>query len=413
MRLPDGWKQAEMVSLLEHPPQYGVNCASVSYVEGVTSRLIRITDINGSGELIDQPRVGVPVDETADRLVSQGDLLLARSGATVGKSVLIGRLDYPAAFAGYLIRFRIDKEKADRGFIKQFLGSGRYWQWVRKTLRAGAQPNINSEEYCSLVIPLPAPGEQRALRELLETWDGSGVLCDRLIQATEQRKRGLMLQLLTGKTRFEEFVKSGKKVKTRYGDFPDDWSQVHMGDIADAAGKKNHGRGKLPVLSCTKYRGLVNSLEYFGKRIFSDDTSTYRIVQRGDFAYATNHIEEGSIGYQNLHDAALISPMYTVFRTRAGVDHEFFFKLIKTELYRHIFEVNTSGSIARRGALRWDEFALIKVFLPTEPEQKRIAAVLNTCDREIELLQKELDALKEQKRGLMQKLLTGEIRVKV
>jgi type I restriction enzyme S subunit len=105
--------------------------------------------------------------------------------------------------------------------------------------------------------------------------------------------------------------------------------------------------------------------------------------------------------------------MYTVFRTRPGVDHEFFFKLIKTELYRHIFEVNTSGSIARRGALRWDEFALIKVFLPSEAEQKQIAAVLNTCEREIALAQKQINALKEQKYGLMQKLLTGESRVKI
>ncbi|MCX6883794.1 MAG: restriction endonuclease subunit S, partial [Verrucomicrobia bacterium] len=224
---------------------------------------------------------------------------------------------------------------------------------------------------------------------------------------------GLMQQLLTGRTRFKEFVGGRRKVETRYGAFPEEWAQVRIGDIAEEVGKKNARGRDLPVLSCTKHRGLVNSLEYFGKRIFSEDTSTYRIVERGDFAYATNHIEEGSIGYQNLHDAALISPMYTVFRTRPGVEHEFFWKLIKTELYRHIFEVNTSGSIDRRGALRWDEFSLIKVFLPTVPEQKRIAAVLNVCDREIELLQKQLAVLKEQKRGLMQKLLTGEIRVKV
>jgi type I restriction enzyme S subunit len=185
-----------------------------------------------------------------------------------------------------------------------------------------------------------------------------------------------------------------------------------MGDIAEEIGAKNDGGHHLPVLSCTKHRGLVNSLEYFGKRVFSEDTSNYKVVRRGDFAYATNHIEEGSIGYQNQHDAALISPMYTVFRTQAGVDHTFFFKLIKTELYRHIFEVNTSGSIARRGGLRWNEFALIKVFLPSLPEQKRTATVLSACDREIELLEKELDLLKEQKRGLMQKLLTGEVRVK-
>lgn len=273
--------------------------------------------------------------------------------------------------------------------------------------------SINATQLKHFPVVLPPLAEQREIVIVIGTWDRAIQCAEKFLAAKQELKKGLMQQLLTGKTRFKEFVKSGKKVKTRYGDFPEDWSQVHMGDIADEAGKKNYGGKELPVLSCTKYRGLVNSLEYFGKRIFSEDTSTYRIVERGDFAYATNHIEEGSIGYQNLHDAALISPMYTVFRTRAGVDHEFFWKLIKTELYRHIFEVNTSGSIARRGALRWDEFALIKVFLPGVPEQQRIAAVLNTCDREIELLQKQLEALKEQKRGLMQKLLTGEIRVKV
>jgi type I restriction enzyme S subunit len=274
-------------------------------------------------------------------------------------------------------------------------------------------PQINNKHITPYAIALPPLAEQKKIATILG-------LCDQAVEKQEQRlawqhqfKQGLLQKMLMGKTRFKEFVQSGKKVKTRYGDFPADWSEVHMGDVADEAGKKNYGGKELPVLSCTKYRGLVNSLEYFGKRIFSENTSTYRIVQRGDFAYATNHVEEGSIGYQNLHDAALISPMYTVFRTRAGVDHEFFWKLIKTELYRHIFEVNTSGSIARRGALRWDEFALIKVFLPGEPEQKRIAAVLNTCDREIELLERQLEALKEQKRGLMQKLLTGEVRVKV
>jgi type I restriction enzyme S subunit len=264
-----------------------------------------------------------------------------------------------------------------------------------------------------LEIAFPSICEQRVIAEILLCWDGSIQKQDALVAAKEQFKRGLMQQLLTGQRRFKEFVKSDKKVKSRYGDFPADWSQVHMGDIAEEIGAKNDGGHHLPVLSCTKRRGLVNSLEYFGKRVFSEDTSNYKVVRRGDFAYATNHIEEGSIGYQNLHDAALISPMYTVFRTRAGVDHTFFFKLIKTALYRHIFEVNTSGSIARRGGLRWDEFALIKVFLPGVPEQKRTAAVLSACDREIELLQKQLETVKEQKRGLMQKLLTGEIRVKI
>jgi type I restriction enzyme S subunit len=157
---------------------------------------------------------------------------------------------------------------------------------------------------------------------------------------------------------------------------------------------------------------LVDSLSYFGKQIFSQNLSTYKIVKRGQFAYATNHIEEGSIGYQNLHDEALISPMYTVFQTNSEIDDSFLYKLLKTETYRHIFEAMTSGSINRRGSLRWNHFAQIKLKLPSLEEQKKIAAVLKSCDAEINVLQSKLNAIRQQKRGLMQKLLTGKVRIK-
>jgi type I restriction enzyme S subunit len=283
----------------------------------------------------------------------------------------------------------------------------------RKLTGDSGRGNLNAGEFIYYTLELPTIGEQKKIAAILALWDVGFAILESLIAANADRKRALMQQLLMGLTRFKDFVKSDKKIVTHFGPFPADWPVVYFGDIADEIGEKNGGGNDLPVLSCTKHRGLVNSLEYFGKRIFSEDTSTYKVVRRGDFAYATNHIEEGSIGYQNMHDAALISPMYTVFRTRAGVDHSFLFKLVKTELYRHIFEANTNGSINRRGALRWDDFTRLKVHLPSETEQRRIAAVLDTCDRGIELLQKQLDALKEQKRGLMLKLLTGEVRVKV
>lgn len=105
--------------------------------------------------------------------------------------------------------------------------------------------------------------------------------------------------------------------------------------------------------------------------------------------------------------------MYTVFKTKATVYAPFLYKVFKTELYRHIFEVNTSGSIDRRGSLRWKHFSQIHIPLPSIEEQKKISACIDTCDRGIKLLQQLADALKTQKKGLMQKLLTGKIRVKV
>jgi type I restriction enzyme, S subunit len=349
------------------------------------------------------------LEDSAARVLPKGTILMAMygQGKTRGQVAILG-IDAAInqACAALLLR-----EGCDRSFVYQQLAF-RYSS-IRKLSNTGSQENLNADLIRSIAFPLPDEAEQKTIGKVLACWDGGASALGGLIGRKGERKRGLMLQLLTGQTRFREFVKSTKQANTRYGCFPADWAAVHIGDVADEISGKNDGGRELPVLSCTKHRGLVNSLEYFGKRIFSADTSNYKVVRRGDFAYATNHIEEGSIGYQDLHEAALISPMYTVFRTRAGVDHSFFFKLVKTELYRHIFEVNTSGSIARRGGLRWDEFAIIKVFLPSVPEQKRIAAVLEVCDREIGLLQKQLEAFKEQKRGLMQKLLTGEVRVKV
>src|SRR5438128_1303555 len=89
----------------------------------------------------------------------------------------------------------------------------------------------------------------------------------------------------------------------------------------------------------------------------SEDLSAYKLVRRGQFAYATNHIEEGSIGLQDICDVGLVSPMYTVFKVDEDqVDTSFLFRLLKTETYRQIFASATHSSIDRRGALRWAGF---------------------------------------------------------
>jgi type I restriction enzyme, S subunit len=95
------------------------------------------------------------------------------------------------------------------------------------------------------------------------------------------------------------------------------------------------------------------------------------------------------------------------------MDDRFLFLILKTETYRHIFSSNTSASVDRRGSLRWHDFAKIRVPRPSIEEQNAIVKVINTVDHDLELLCAQLDALKEQKKGLMQKLLTGKVRVKV
>jgi type I restriction enzyme S subunit len=197
----------------------------------------------------------------------------------------------------------------------------------------------------------------------------------------------------------------------RWFSIPVDWECLHIGEFAEQSSLRNTGGTQLPVLSCTKYDGLVDSLTYFGRRIYSEDTSNYRIVQRGEFAYATNHLEEGSIGYLDFLDAGLISPMYTVFRTdKAAVNDHFLLKVFKTAMFLHIFQANTSSSVDRRGGLRWEDFARLRVPMPSLDEQGEIDEVLTDAKRAADLHRKELASFQTQKRGLMQKLLTGEWR---
>ncbi len=355
--------------------------------------------------------------ETSTYFIKDNDILLnfINSLAQIGKCAkFINKLNRNIIYTTNVMRVKLnDKILTD------------YFLYITKTknyndfIASIAKPAVNQASFTigdfkSYIFSLPPLPEQQKIARLLSCWDKAIEKTEKLINAKNKLKKGLMQKLLTGKKRFKEFIVSPDRYNTEFGKLPVDWNYIEIKNIAEEVKLRNTDSKSLTVLSCTKYKGLVDSLEYFGKQIFSKDTSDYKLVKRNQFAYATNHIEEGSIGYQNLYNEALISPMYTVFETyKEKVNDAFLYRLLKTDTYIHIFKSRMIGSIDRRGGLRWKEFSKIKVPLPTIPEQQKIASVLSTCDREMKLLEKKLNSLKNQKKGLMQKLLTGQIRVSV
>lgn len=269
---------------------------------------------------------------------------------------------------------------------------------IYRLAQGATRYNLSKTSLLNQSFYIPTYPEQISIANILNRWD----LCiDKIkenIKLNEKRKKALIQQLLTGKKRLKGFK--------------DKWINVKICDIAKEINKRNGKNKEIIVLSCTKYDGLVPSLEYFGRKIYSDDLSTYKIVPKHTFAYATNHIEEGSIGYQESYDEALISPMYTVFKTNDNCNDDFIYKLLKTHRYIHEYNKRMEGSINRRGGLRWDEFSKIKLSLPSFEEQSAISNILKKAEKEIELLKRKLEFLKKQKQGLMQVLLTGKVRVK-
>lgn len=277
----------------------------------------------------------------------------------------------------------------------------------------GAQPSLNRNFIYPIPVNLPPKEEQAEIALILAVWAAAIENTERLIAAKGQRNDALANQLLFGKRRLGQHHPHTTKA-LHWFSMPSDWHIVEIGQIAREVSETNGGGDGLPVLSCTKYDGLVDSLKYFDKQVFSHDTSKYKVVRRGQFAYATNHIEEGSIGYQDLMPAGLVSPIYTVFQADpAQIDDGYLYKLLKTEKLRQLFAANTNASVDRRGSLRWKEFARIHIPLPPLDEQRQISAVLDEAKREITLLHAKAEALKTQKRGLMQKLLTGQWRVPI
>ena len=346
---------------------------------------------------------------SSSRIVPKGTILMAMygQGKTRGQVSILGM---DAAINQACAAIQTGKG-SNRDFIFQQL-LFRY-NSIRSLSNTGSQENLNAWLIRSIEVPLPSLSEQTAIADILSNWDQAIEKTERLITAKQERRTWLTQQLLTGKRRLPGFKKSNELRKTPFGTLPADWGYPRIDDVAKEVSERNGDNTTRPVLSCTKHQGLVDSLTYFGKRIFSEDLSNYKVVHRHQFAYATNHIDEGSIGYQDAYDEALISPIYTVFQANETMDDRFLFLILKTETYRHIFSSNTSASVDRRGSLRWSDFAKIRVPRPSIEEQKAIVKVINTADRELDLLHTQFDALREQKKGLMQQLLTGKVRVKV
>ena len=264
------------------------------------------------------------------------------------------------------------------------------------SIRSG-QPGINGQEYGTFQLLLPSPDEQRAIAEALSDVDGLIESLELLIAKRRTIKIAAMQRLLTGKTRLPGF-----SVK---------WEIRKIAEVANPRREKNNLAEDLPVLTCSKHLGFIDSLSYFKNQIFSKDISGYKIIKRGDIGYPANHIEEGSIGLQSLYDVALVSPICVVCSPAEGVDNYFLHRLLKLDHYRQKFATATMFSIDRRGSLKWSAFSQIDVSLPAIDEQRAIATVLSDMDAEIAALEQRRDKTRALKQGMMQQLLTGKIRL--
>ncbi|MDM8566766.1 restriction endonuclease subunit S [Candidatus Halobeggiatoa sp. HSG11] len=162
---------------------------------------------------------------------------------------------------------------------------------------------------------------------------------------------------------------------------PNKWHNIELKNIAIEIKDRVTSEAGEPVYSVTKHIGFVPSLEYFKKRIASRDVKGYKKVQKNQFAYATIHLDEGSIGLLTDVDSVIISPMYTVFQVNEKIVYPpYFIRFMKSPAMVAGYARLGKGSVHRRKAISFSTLSSVKIPLPPLEEQKRIAAILDKAD---------------------------------
>jgi type I restriction enzyme, S subunit len=206
--IPEDWEAVALKDLLKESPKYGINAPAVP-LEGKLPVYIRITDISEDGYFKPTEKVGVKSPFSDLYQLADGDLVLARTGASVGKSYLYRLEDGVLVYAGFLIKVTPEQSKLDPKFLFQYLQTERYWSWVTVNSMRSGQPGINGNEYGSLMLPWPEKDEQTAIATILSDMDTEIQALEQRLGKTRQIKQGMMQELLTGKTRL---IKPAKEV---------------------------------------------------------------------------------------------------------------------------------------------------------------------------------------------------------
>lgn len=418
--IPEGWKEVRLDECLKEKPNYGLNAPSVKYSDELPTYL-RITDIDDNGNFIKSEKVSVNHPEMENFYLDKGDIVFARTGNTTGKTYMYNQNDGKLIYAGFLIRVSPEPSILHTPFLSLFTQTAHYWYWVKVMSIRSGQPGINGKEYASLKIPLPPLPEQKKIAEILSTWDKSIEQLQKLISEKQKLKKGLMQQLLTGKKRFAGFTEEWKEV--RLGDVfefistnsysrndmsyeveNDSVFNIHYGDI--------HATYKEPLLDFQRQEQLIPIVNKDAKSIAKP-----MYLEDGDLVVAdASEDYEGvadSIEITNLNGRKVLAGLHTfALRDKSDLTEAGF----RTYLLKHPKVKNTLKSIATGSkvyGISKANITKIKLILPSKEEQKEMAKVFHSADVGIRILENKLISLQKQKNGLMQKLLTGEVRVKI
>lgn len=275
--------------------------------------------------------------------------------------------------------FSCRSDLLDPDYMYQYIHSHRWTHWTERAGAGSVRVRIYYKHLATHLIPLPPLPEQRAIADILSTWDDAIALVEALIAALQQRKTGLMQRLLSGAVRFPGFE--------------EEWEEVRLGDVLEIHyGKSPNG--------------------------IRDDNGRFLIWGTGGIIGRTNEFISNQVaiilGRKGTIDTPYLTkePFWAIDTTfycvpDVSVDVDWLYYILGSKKLERYSESSSLPSLSR------NTLNTIRIVFPSIVEQKSIGAILQICDQEIQVLENYRSQLQTQKKGLMQRLLTGAVRVRV
>jgi len=294
----------------------------------------------------------------------------------------------------------LNNKKITNEYLFYFIQTNKFNQ-IANVSTGSKMPRADWKYMSEIPFIIPPLKEQQKIAEILTTWDNAISKQEELVKAKEELKKGIFQRLLNNKISF-------KKQNL--------WKKIKLKDVLFEHRLKSDGNCQ--VYSVSVKKNIINQIKHLGRSYSAKDTSNYNLVKPNDIVYTKSPTGNFPFGIikQNLNNHnVIVSPLYAVFTPKnkylAYIIDMYFQSATRTNNYlRPIVQKGAKNTMSITNKV----FLSKSIYLPTdEKEQQKIAQVLSNADKEIELLKDELQELKKQKKGLMQKLLTGKVRVKV
>ena len=337
-----------------------MNAAAKNY-DGL-NKYIRITDIDeASSTYTDKDIVSPDGVLTDNYLVNNRDILLARTGASTGKSYLYKKSDGKLYYAGFLIRANVTTH--DPYFVFSQLHTHRYWRWVSIMSARSGQPGINSQEYSSFPIYTTSIEEESKIAKLLSLLDERIATQNKIIDKLQTLIRGI----------------SNKLLNTDYG------KKTRLGDILNECSERTKVNNQYEVLSST-VNGLFSQREYFTKDIASENNIGYKILRLHDVVLSPQNLWMGNINYNDKFEIGIVSPSYKIFSIVDGYDKKYVSALLKTHraLYNYSLVSEQGASVVRRN-LNSEAFEQLTFIIPPIANQRAIGYTISLLRYRLEI----------------------------